>query len=834
MREFCILTVCLLAVEVAPSQPRPANTPQQHEEVITASRHEFRIRVAGTVDGFNTLDPVFSAAPKQAFELMRSVRLENTGDVDVLNPWLLVNGKRNWRTTDDIIEEALASYGNPGEMSAAEKARAVYEFLRNHRFHATTGDFEVRDPVKLLNIYGYALCGDNASVLMDLWRIAGLPVRRGFPSGHCVSEVFYDGGWHMFDADESQVFLERDNATIAGDEALARDHDLVKRGAGEMDAALYAFDGGRGGEYASYAGHTMRFSLRPGEALEWRWDHTGKHHYAAEPLYAMRSAHLREHWGDKAWARLSNGKWVCVPPLRNPKVRETWEQRNTRWLSAPKRAVLAPARAGEPASVTWKMSAPYVIVGGRLAARVWLRKGGAAVFSVSLDGRDWKEALRVSGPAQAPVEASLDALFPNEGAARYRYWIRVELIAGASLKDAGLESLAIENDLQMAPLSLPSLALGMNHVLYLDETKEPHSVRVVFRWEENSSLIPPRAPAAPVFPADGTSVEGTEIAFRWEPAAHLDAERIAAYHFQLGSEPSLRWALSSAFDRLLAGGGAGAPPVFHLGPAGLLNPGTRYYWRVRAKGDKGAWSPWSAVWSFVPQSPGVPLNLRLVETGTDEYQLTWEPNPNGRKPARYRVYASNEKGFTVSDMPYLVATGNQKERGLFPGREKVEFPANLLATVEQPRLRLRPSSAFYRVVAVDEKGNRSGPAEAAAAPRPFIYSRPVTEARVGTAYRYEAKTIQSIGDLSYRDFPPDQFYQAAFWEPDRPRFSLVEELSRCGNPVPRWLSIEAQSGVLSGTPGPGDAGDYQINVKVEIEGAGAFVQSFPLRVRTGP
>ena len=75
---------------------------------------------------------------------MRSVRLENTGETDVVNPWLLVNGRRNWRRAADIVGEALASYGDPAVMTDAEKARAIWEFLRRNRFHA----LEDADPLR--------------------------------------------------------------------------------------------------------------------------------------------------------------------------------------------------------------------------------------------------------------------------------------------------------------------------------------------------------------------------------------------------------------------------------------------------------------------------------------------------------------------------------------------------------------------------------------------------------------------------------------------------------------------------------------------------------------
>ena len=58
--------------------------------------------------------------------------------------------------------------------------------------------------------------------------------------------------------------------------------------------------------------------------------------------------------------------------------------------------------------------------------------------------------------------------------------------------------------------------------------------------------------------------------------------------------------------------------------------------------------------------------------------------------------------------------------------------------------------AFYRVVAVDEKGKRSGPSDFAEAPRPVVYSRPVAAAKVGSEYRYALSAIRSLGDVRTR------------------------------------------------------------------------------------
>ncbi|HUV64023.1 MAG TPA: hypothetical protein VMW24_09000 [Sedimentisphaerales bacterium] len=117
--------------------------------------------------------PISYGAYHQGWQPSRFMRFENIGDTDVVNPWIAVNGKRNWRTLKDIADEATAGFA--GER---EKARAVWEFQRNHRFHATTWDRECNDAVTVYKIYGCTLCGNDAAVMSDLWKAAGLRTRR--------------------------------------------------------------------------------------------------------------------------------------------------------------------------------------------------------------------------------------------------------------------------------------------------------------------------------------------------------------------------------------------------------------------------------------------------------------------------------------------------------------------------------------------------------------------------------------------------------------------------------------------------------------------------------
>src|SRR4029077_19703292 len=167
---------------------------------------------------------------------------------------------------------------------------------------------------------------------------------------------------------------------------------------------------------------------------------------------------------------------------------------------------------------------------------------------------------------------------------------------------------------------------------------------------------------------------------------------------------------------------------------------------------QGVWGPWSKTFSFTPQAPNYPVAVALTydrDKGTG--LLKWKANPVGQKPVTYRVYGRDEKGFSVSDVPYKVTIGTSKEL-------KPEFPANFIAETTATELVVMglgiesPSAnkTYYRVVAVDSQGKQSGPSDYATAPRPTIYGKPVTQASVGAEYRCQVRANHSLGDLRLR------------------------------------------------------------------------------------
>ncbi len=446
-----IALVLLLPVITIAAEP----VPRQHVETVTAAHHEFAVTMGGTMDGENTRTPVGYSAWSRAFEPMREVRIENIGDTPVVNPWLLVNGRRDWRTVEKIIAEATRGCTND-----RERAIAIWRFVINHRFHATPNDGDNVDPVKQFNVYGYSLCGDIAQTIRQLWKVAGFKTRCGRPHGHCLTEVWFDGEWRMLDGDEQIICLRRDNETIGNEEDIVRDHDLMKRThtygilAGDdpmtdqFSAALHVYEGKREGDHRDDFGHRMDLALRPGESLAWRWDNVGRSH----------GTDLATGWGPQAGQPLANGRLVYAPPaLKNvggasaPRTSQDGDAGVGALRPLPHSTDAAGERSGDALIVP--MASPYVIVGGKLDVR-----GEAKVF-FSFDRKKWN-----------PVAGNdLDSQFPHGSKARYRYWLKFEP-AGA------VQSLRVENTLQMAPLSLPALAVGNNCIVYSDDSTGSRSL----------------------------------------------------------------------------------------------------------------------------------------------------------------------------------------------------------------------------------------------------------------------------------------------------------------------------------------------------------------------
>jgi hypothetical protein len=754
----------------------PTDVSRRHVEEIGADRAKYLVRQAGTMDGQNCRSPQGVWQPfQQTWESNRSVRLENVGETDVVNPWLS-NGRSDFRNLDALISRAVET-----EMTEKEKAMALWWQEIQLRFHFPGDNNDLLSPVKLFNVYGHNTCGEDSICLAGQWKKAGLKVAPARVVGHCVTQVYYDHRWHLFDGDMHSMYLLRDNETVAGEQDLVHDHDLVRRthtqgileadrrAGDEWESSIYVFQGAVNGDRNAEMNTTMNMTLRPNEALVWRWGHATpvKYHGSSPPKFPDR---------------ICNGLWEYRPDFSRP----LWKKGANSVKGVQERPDGLAGEAGGSGTIVWIMAAPYVFVGGRLDI-----DGTDANFAISWDGKTWEECT-----------ADLNRHFPPQGKARYWYLLRCQLSDAARLR-----RLTIINDLQMAPLSLPGMEIGKNVFDYTDESREGREVRITHEWVERSASKPPAAPVEPIEPPDGGEAEGTTVTFRWKPAVDPDGDAVTDYHFELSSRPDMKWPLSMTFAKLLSRTPDAGKAQYTLASPGQLNPDREYYWHVRAQDAKGVWGPWSKTWSFTPRGPAEPLDVTIDYDGDNNSGiLRWTPNPQGRRPVAYRIYASDEKGFTASDEPYRVTTGVSKELPpQFPANFVVETRAAEIPVIGPGVELAGANKAFYRVVAVDPAGNRSGPSDYAEARRAIIFSRPVVKGKAGTGYAYQVAVIRSLGDLRTRVVEGRETMN--FWDIERPRFRLERG--------PEWLKVDEATGRLTGKPADGGPVDVVVSVTLE-------------------
>jgi len=127
------------------------------------------------------------------------------------------------QTADAWSMKTFADFSRWPELKGDARAWEIYKYLADTRtglFHMNEvpeGDDvlseyrTVRDPVKIINVYGYAYCAILGPVMAGVCEGVGLgPTRTLSLPGwrHVACEVFYDGAWHYLDIDVRAVFRE--------------------------------------------------------------------------------------------------------------------------------------------------------------------------------------------------------------------------------------------------------------------------------------------------------------------------------------------------------------------------------------------------------------------------------------------------------------------------------------------------------------------------------------------------------------------------------------------------------------------------------------------------
>ena len=425
------------------------------------------------------------------------------------------------------------------------RAIAVWRYVRRTMYHypmRNENHEDQFDAAKLINVYGYSFCTQQAVTAAAVARAAGLEARVIGVPGHGMYEVFYDDRWHAFCT--TAGFYVRTRAAdghVASMDELKADPTLATKAREEGRAGTpflpcaggpEILDEPEGSEEVPYAltyrhygasffaeaaqqwrdlgppnpsRYQASIELRPGESLRLDWDASGpfvppliaerfhppRHLCGAKdrmnPFFEEIAPYARTLCGTTVYRYYGSGEHAWKPALSDAEVLQDLARAENVTVED---GSLRPRDPAKPALVEMEMAGPYVYVNGTFTGRTTVAKD--AQLKISLQGTDtqgpWRELHAAAGDGRFRIPlGDLQPTKPVDPKARrsftrYRFRVRVEMSGGAAIWDLTLRA-AVQHNWA----ALPRLAPGPNTIEVRSQHGiPPPGVTLELAWEEGS------------------------------------------------------------------------------------------------------------------------------------------------------------------------------------------------------------------------------------------------------------------------------------------------------------------------------------------------------------
>jgi hypothetical protein len=419
----------------------------------------------------------------------------------LFNLKVVTDASPDYLDVPSLLHSATSKWASP-----AEKCWAL--FYWNHIARRQTAPMMLHglaltDPIRQFNDYGYAMCSTVSGINCALWDAMGLKSRYWDISLHTVSEVAYDGRWHMYDNSMSALYTLCDGSTIAGvedigqDGACAASGGKVERGhiakyhclnATSAHGFLTGADTIRGLEeearcfnpnglkYRSYfydwdRGHRYILNLRQDESYTryYRSLGTSPGHYV--PNEGKDPEKVNERYRIRG-----NGVWSYQPELKAASLAE--QVHESSGLLVVGGGGLAPAKSGEPGHAIFKLQGANVITSVKVRAG-FTRVSGADLNRISVstvNGLVWRPVWTNDQTGEREIELQL----VDEVNGAYEVLVKVELLGASNALDARLRRIQFETVTMLNSKTQPQLLLGRNTV---DVRAGPQTDSIVF-WPD--------------------------------------------------------------------------------------------------------------------------------------------------------------------------------------------------------------------------------------------------------------------------------------------------------------------------------------------------------------
>ncbi len=414
----------------------------------------------------------------------------------VVNAGVKVVSEKN--PDSSSVDTIIASIIKPG-MTDQQKSEAIFEYLVTHMYHHNASQEisqdgikghkyagsanKVMDTLKLINVYGYALCGSTSWAVNELFNAAGLFGRIDGIGGHTVPEVKYDGKWHYYDVD-MMGYVKREDGSVVGVDDIKADKSLLFNNKNKYN---FKYDGASsmwgclniGVKYSMYGRkvgvHSMNTDLRDGESMT-RWfkrQWLPESRFYVPPFSCEYTKRLNSKYNKKdgksvgpsrgatyylykegGKGRFGNWEMVYNPPLaKKSALAGAFKVENIK--QSKKAPFLVAADKKSASSVVYNFYYPYIVAGnpvdlanpaddkdGVIIEGKFASANGKVEYSFDL-GRTWKE-LHTGG---GEFKNDATAIFNGQ----YSWLLRLSFEG----KGAGIESFKSYASGQLSPAALP-------------------------------------------------------------------------------------------------------------------------------------------------------------------------------------------------------------------------------------------------------------------------------------------------------------------------------------------------------------------------------------------
>ena len=446
---------------------------------------------------------------------------------------------------------SLVSSITAGWPTDREKVWALYywnHILKRQTPPMLVHGFELADPVRNFADYGFTDCSTISGINQALYEVIGLRHQFWDICNHTVSQVEYDGSFHMIDSSLSNLVTSDDGSRLASiEEAAADDARLVRtRSLYASSAAgfLTGADGlrnlvgtmftdgstltGLGDAFCAAglklrdyyynwdAGHRYVLNLKNGESYTRYYQKLGDtsdYFVGSEPADAPDPTQQFDPEAGSNMGVRANGRWSFTPDLTAAGFTSALYSSSN--LDAADGGGFTLLAAGQPGVGIYKVQGANVITSQFIHATFAKSDSQAdARISVSRNqGRRWQLAGQLGSAIGGAV--TLDIPLHDQVNGAYEVLVRIEMTAAAAAPRAvTMRALTIDTITQVNAKALPALNLGRNRI-YIGEGDQTDTM-VLWpelrgdRWQDdaydsgNIASQPPTLPSiwtAVVYPA---------------------------------------------------------------------------------------------------------------------------------------------------------------------------------------------------------------------------------------------------------------------------------------------------------------------------------------------